>query len=233
MAAYSLSERRDLAIRAGDAIGQTASDLLAATEGPDHDATTGVGIVCELAGQLIHGATFLADAENYYASTALHRQLIEVFHLLAYFSLDKSSAARWRALTDRQLARQDNEFRPAQLRKKLRLDGTDYSNHCGLSGHPRPGGQILMRSGQLWSKRITVWSINANRQIPVTLPDLVYSDNLLHISEVVHAAALALDQIRLAEAQAETIAPVWYELRQHATDDPMWRITIRPPTQPA
>ena len=207
----------------------TGQTLQSSSGGPDHDAILGVGLACEIAGRLAEGATHLADAENFYAATALHRQLIEVFHLTACFSLDKTLAARWRTLSESKSAKLRNEFSPAQLRKLLGVSATDYSNHCALSGHPRPGGRVLLPSGPLWKTKITVWSRNANSTIQTTLADIVYSDNLRHIKEVIDAQGRAVDQLGLADDLAEVLAPVWYDLQRSSTNDPMWQIAIAPP----
>ena len=86
----------------------------------------------------------------YQASTLQHRDLIETFFLLDYFSRDRKQIARWRMADDKTLA---NEFRPVNIRKALdEQDGftekkraAAYKLFSDLAGHPHPRGFQMLK----------------------------------------------------------------------------------------
>jgi len=101
----------------------------------------GVGLVTQFAAELITGTAVCASEEVFYASVALHRQIIEVTHLLSYFAIDPSAPSKWVSLPPR--SGPSREFQPASLRRATGTASQQYSDHCELAGHPRVSGWIF------------------------------------------------------------------------------------------
>lgn len=86
----------------------------------------------------------------YQASTLQHRDLIETFFLLDFFSQDRAQIARWRQADDRTLMA---EFRPIHIREALdKRDGftekkraAAYKLFSTLAGHPHPRGFQMLK----------------------------------------------------------------------------------------
>lgn len=102
-----------------------------------------LGIVAQMAAQLLHGASAMFKAPLPYAAAALVRQLIETDYLLFLFGLDEAEAESWINGTDEDHKRL---FQPAAMRRRAgdRFDVEEYSHHCRYGGHPRPAACSLV-----------------------------------------------------------------------------------------
>ncbi len=122
--------------------------------GHGSDATVGVAILAQIAGQLISASVRLLDADNLYAALALIRQLVEVEYLAWAFAEDHAEAESWlRSTKDERLGK----WQPRHLRERSqgRFRGKDYGYHCEVGGHPTPDAvQVLpehsARSSASW-----------------------------------------------------------------------------------
>ncbi|MEU1250667.1 hypothetical protein [Micromonospora arida] len=218
MREYSSEDRAKLGRAAGDAL-LTAGTVLRGKR-PEPPEARAVGIVAQMAGELILGAVDLACMSNHYASLALHRQLIEVFHLLDFFANEPAGAARWLVTSDKDFASPSSEFKPAALRRAGGFDATQYSQHCGLAGHPRPAGRVVLPEGEAWVRPLLVTSVVTGADISIDLKDLVLCDALLHVRTTYLAAGRAVDALGLTDDFAERLAPTWVDLDAWAREDP-------------
>jgi hypothetical protein len=215
---YSTEDRTKLARAAGEAL-LTVGTMLRSKESEPLKARA-VGIVTQMAGELILGAVDLACKGNHYSSLALHRQLLEVFHLLDFFANDPERAARWLVTPDRDFAKTTSEFKPAALRSAGGFDGTQYSQHCGLAGHPRPAGRVVLPDGEAWARPLPVTSAVTGKDMFISLKDLVMCDALLHARMTYLAAGRAVDALGLTDDFVERLAPTWADLGTWASEDP-------------
>lgn len=138
------------------------------------DATVGLAIVAQIAGELISGAVLLLDQDNLYAAAALLRQLVEVEYLAWAFAEDQEEARDWlRSSTeDRQ-----SFWKPGHLRSRSngRFRSTDYKMHCNQGGHPTPDAMRLLPDhsarahlGWWWSD-LAVHGVSAWRYLEVAI----------------------------------------------------------------
>lgn len=145
-----LSEKLGAAFRdAGQALWLTGVIIgpdRAAGESPfefGDDATVGLAIVAQVAGELISGAVLLLDHDNLYAAAALLRQMVEVEYLAWAFAEDQEEARAWlrSSAGDRQ-----KFWKPGHLRKRSngRFRSTDHGMHCNQGGHPTPDAMRLL-----------------------------------------------------------------------------------------
>ncbi|MCX5066582.1 hypothetical protein OOJ91_11910 [Micromonospora lupini] len=215
---YSTEDRATLGRATGDAL--LAVGTMLRSKRSDPAEARAIGIVTQMAGELILGSVDLAGKTNYYASLALHRQLIEVFHLLDFFANDSSGAARWLGTSDGDFASPSSEFKPSALRRAGGFDGTQYSQHCGLAGHPRPAGRVVLPEGEAWVGPILATSQVTGRDISILLEDLVLCDALLHARTTYLAAGRAVDALGRTDNLAERLAPTWADLETWAREDP-------------
>ncbi|MGC4820891.1 hypothetical protein [Micromonospora sp. DT63] len=215
---YSTEDRVELARAAGDAL-LTVGTMLRSKESEPQQSRA-IGIVTQMAGELILGAVDLACKGNHYSSLALHRQLLEVFHLLDFFANDPERAARWIVTPDRDFAKPSNEFRPAALRTAGGFDGTQYSQHCALAGHPRPAGRVVLPKGEAWARPLPVTSAVTGKDMFISLKDLALCDGLLHARTTFFAAGRAIDALGLTDDFVERLAPTWADLEHWASEDP-------------
>jgi hypothetical protein len=108
-----------------------------------NDATVGLAIVAEIAGELISGTIALLDGGSLYGAAALLRQLVEVEYLCWAFAEDEDEAKRWmRSDRDERL----RTWQPKHLRERSggRFRGADYQGHCERGGHPTPEATTLL-----------------------------------------------------------------------------------------
>src|ERR1035441_8415673 len=64
------------------------------------DAVVGLGLVCQIAGELGRGCLRLLDDDNRYGAAALSRQLLEVEYLAWWFETSAPEAAQWLRSTE-------------------------------------------------------------------------------------------------------------------------------------
>lgn len=107
------------------------------------DATVGLALVLQIAGELMAGAASLLDGDNLYAAAALLRQLVEAEYLSWAFSEDEEQATAWiRASREERL----KMWQPRALRERSggRFRNSDYGDHCERGGHPTPQATLLL-----------------------------------------------------------------------------------------
>jgi hypothetical protein len=101
-----------------------------------------VAAVAQMASELAHGASLLADSGRIYASASLTRQLLECEYHLTHFSTDFGAAASWALAAPSDMRKL---FAPGQLRKVEGFADKEYWSHCDSGGHPSPAGRHLLR----------------------------------------------------------------------------------------
>lgn len=107
------------------------------------DATVGLALVLQIAGELMAGAVSLLERDNLYAAAALLRQLVEAEYLSWAFSEDEEQATAWiRASREERL----KMWQPRALRERSggRFRSSDYGDHCERGGHPTPQATLLL-----------------------------------------------------------------------------------------
>lgn len=115
------------------------------TRGNGDDALVGIGVLTQIAADLLDAAGALLSGTNHYAGAALLRQIVEVEYLTWAFANQKRDAADWLNSTREDRRRM---FAPAGLRSES--DGhflsADYGHHCEQGGHPVPRAIPLLGS---------------------------------------------------------------------------------------
>jgi hypothetical protein len=107
------------------------------------DATVGLAVVVQIAGELMCSAVALLAQDNLYGAAALLRQLVEVEYLAWAFAEDEQEAMSWmRSDRDERL----RMWQPKHLLKRSggRFRATDYHSHCERGGHPTPDATMLL-----------------------------------------------------------------------------------------
>jgi hypothetical protein len=104
-----------------------------------------LGMVGQMASELVDGAATLYEKEMWYAGAALVRQVVEIEYILFLFANDPAEADRWIAATPDEARR---FFSPQAMRDRSRgrFDHAEYSAHCGMGGHPRKQGMLLLKN---------------------------------------------------------------------------------------
>lgn len=108
-----------------------------------NDAEVAVGVLIQIAAQLLEASAEGLSGPRAYAGAALLRQVVEVEYLAWAFATQERDAAQWLRSNH---AERKNWFSPAKLRKANPggfLAG-DYSHHCEQGGHPVPVGIPLL-----------------------------------------------------------------------------------------
>lgn len=141
------------------------------------DATVGLAVILQIAGELVSGATALLGTGNRYAAAALIRQVVEVEYLAWAFAEDEDEAKAWM-----RSSKEDRQkfWRPHHLRERAegRFRGSDYGRHCGYGGHPSPEGISLLPDHSAPESLAPVWSC----------------DLILHGLSVWHYTLVAVDK---------------------------------------
>jgi hypothetical protein len=119
------------------------------------DATVGLAVVVQIAGELMSSAVALLRMDNLYGAAALLRQLVEVEYLAWAFAEDEQEAMFW-IRSDRDERLRMWQPRHLRSRSKGRFRATDYQSHCERGGHPTPDATMLLpghsrrRLPELW-----------------------------------------------------------------------------------
>ncbi len=115
----------------------------ASRRGNVDDALVGVGVLAQIAADLLDAAGALLSGTNHYAGAALLRQIVEVEYLTWAFANQKRDAAAWLNSDPEERRKM---FTPARLRRESdgRFSSADYSHHCEQGGHPVPRGIPLL-----------------------------------------------------------------------------------------
>jgi hypothetical protein len=102
-----------------------------------------VSIVVQMGGSLAEGSISLLESENWYATAALLRQIVEIEYLLWLFAEDPDEAKAWLVASQDELRR---TYSPGSMRKRSqgRFRDQEYWTHCDLGGHPNPKAQFLL-----------------------------------------------------------------------------------------
>jgi hypothetical protein len=108
------------------------------------DATVGLAIVLQIAGELTLGSTALLAGDNIYAAAALVRQMVEVEYLAWAFAEDDEEAEAWMRSSRSERMKL---WQPRHIRKRSagRFRATDYAGHCERGGHPTPKAVSLLK----------------------------------------------------------------------------------------
>jgi hypothetical protein len=153
---------------------------------------TALGAVVQVAGDLARGLHSLHENRNYYAATALSRQLIETSDLVSYFNASPTRATFWLNATEDEV-RKAADFQPKTLRRKARSSYKVYSDHCLLGGHPRTLARYLL-PGSPWRRPgASIKLPTANGSTKADLKALLITDALQHTYETVLVTIEALN----------------------------------------
>jgi hypothetical protein len=139
-AAVEAAEHLNTAGRRLQLAGQVIGDgRLAEASSPSSagDEQVAMGVLAQIAADLLATSSSLLAGEHPYSGAALLRQVVEVEYLTWAIAQGKRDAARWLNST-RQERREF--FTPAGLRRLSdgRFDTNDYQHHCEQGGHPVP-----------------------------------------------------------------------------------------------
>jgi len=112
------------------------------------DAVHAVGLLLQMAGELVFAAGRLLSDREHYAGAALLRQVVEIEYLTWTFKEKRRSASAWLRSTH---AERMKMFGPSQLRQtsKGRFLDKDYRHHCEQGGHPTVRGSLLLRGANV------------------------------------------------------------------------------------
>jgi hypothetical protein len=129
-----------------------------------------LGMVGQMASELIEGAATLFEKEMWYGGAALVRQVVEIEYILFLFADDPSEADQW---IEKKQDQARSYFSPVAMRErsKGRFNAAEYSTHCGIGGHPRKQGVLLLRD---W---VTVIDGTADEEL---IPVALWVDLALH-----------------------------------------------------
>lgn len=177
------------------------------SRGNGDDALVGIGVLTQIAADLLDGASELLSGTNHYAGAALLRQTVEVEYLTWAFANQKRDAAVWLNST-----REDRRkmFGPAGLRSASEghfLDA-DYWHHCEQGGHPVPRAIPLLGNSD-----------------PV-LAQLLLVDLLGHCWRTTYNVAGWAEDRDTGTLLAE-VRPVQESFADWARSDPLYAWTVR------
>jgi len=183
-----------------------------ATKNADLEATA---LLTQMIGQLGQEAADAFDRERWYAATALTRQIVEAYYLMAVFRDDASQRRRWLRASNNRI---EKSFRPGQMRQAAGFNVGEYKQHCAWGGHPNPSARWLL----------------PNHHSDVS-PAVLAADLAMHLTEAVDALAAALNSLPGVRAVVEQMPepgelPETYS-RWRALDPLAERITL--PDNPA
>ncbi|MFN7147950.1 MAG: hypothetical protein ACK4V6_00565 [Microthrixaceae bacterium] len=105
--------------------------------GNGDDAQVAVGVLAQIAADLLEASAALLSGSNHYAGAALLRQIVEVEYLTWAFANDKREASGWLNSTHQERL---DFFAPGKLRgiSDGHFLASDYRHHCEHGGHPVP-----------------------------------------------------------------------------------------------
>ncbi|MDV8071162.1 hypothetical protein R4P64_32100 [Rhodococcus sp. IEGM 1366] len=109
---------------------------------PEALSFVAVANVAITAQQLAEGAANLVELRNYYAASALARQLVEFEYLMWAFDDEPGSIGDW-AQSDREAREVRWSPRAIYSRDGNDFRRSDYGRHCEQGGHPTPNGVQL------------------------------------------------------------------------------------------
>lgn len=189
----------DAWLGAGD-VADTGADVEQASADPTRRRSfVAVGLVAQIASELVSGALLLFRNGNQYGGSALVRQLIECEYLLRAFRLNFDDAARWHDANDSDRW----DFKPSKLREIGGFDRKEYADHCEAGGHPHPAGRALLDL----ERAMQALAPNSRK---LDVVRLLWVDFALHCDRVWRALSdvLSEEHARFDRVRAEAIAAV-------------------------
>jgi len=107
------------------------------------DATVGLAVVVQVAGELMAGAVTLLREGNIDAAAALVRQIVECEYLAWAFAEDEEEARAWMRSTR---SERMGLWQPRRIRDRSagRFRAVDYALHCERGGHPTPAAMTML-----------------------------------------------------------------------------------------
>jgi hypothetical protein len=134
----------------------------------------GLSCIVQIAGELGVTCVKLVETDQFYASFALVRQIVECEYLCRAFAQDQDEARKWLNATR---AQRLSLWSPKHMRERSEGEfrDKDYAVHCEIGGHPTPRAFMLLRPsrtmpanaiwGELAVHLANVWS-HTTRAIP-------------------------------------------------------------------
>ncbi len=118
------------------------------TLGNGDDAQVAVGVLAQIAADLLDASASLLSGRNHYAGAALLRQVVEVEYLTWAFAHEKREASDWLNSTHSERMK---FFSPTRLRQISdgRFSASDYRHHCEQGGHPVPRAIPLLGNSEI------------------------------------------------------------------------------------
>jgi hypothetical protein len=185
----------------------------------EEDVRRATAMVLQMAGSLALGSIAMLEAENWYASSALVRQLIETEYLLFRFATDPTEATRWLSATSTEIRRL---FGPGAMRKrsdtKFRVE--EYAAHCDHGGHPNPRSAYMLPEHSLVPATIPLGSFNAK-----------WFDLAQHLERVVRVMATSVRANGMAHVGlvSQALNDTGAALERWETEDPCTTFQINVP----
>lgn len=107
------------------------------SHGNGDDEKVGVGVLAQIAADLLEASASHLCGSNHYAGAALLRQVVEVEYLTWAFANDERDAGAWLNSSHQERL---EFFSPMRLRQVSdgRFSASDYRHHCEQGGHPVP-----------------------------------------------------------------------------------------------
>jgi len=99
--------------------------------------------ILQMGGSIGTGCVAMLETGNYYAATALSRQLVEIEYLVWLFGIDTSEAQAWLSSSQEDLRK---TYSPSEMRRRSdgRFRDQEYWSHCEIGGHPNPKAAFLL-----------------------------------------------------------------------------------------
>jgi hypothetical protein len=185
----------------------------ASQRGNGDDAQVAVGVLAQIAGDLLDASASLLGGTNHYAGAALLRQVVEVEYLSWAFSKGHRDAAEWLNSTHQDRRR---FFQPVHLRglSEGRFSDADYRHHCEQGGHPVPRAIALLGGSDVFVAQMLL--------VDLLLHGWRTTDHLLEWADQQTATSTVTAALR--EAQAAFAA--WGRL------DPLYEWSLTAPPAP-
>lgn len=127
------------------------------SHGNGDDAQVGVGVLAQIAADLLDASASHLCGVNHYAGAALLRQVVEVEYLTWAFANQKRDAAAWLNSSHQERL---EFFSPARLRQvsDSQFSASDYRHHCEQGGTQYPRAFLSLGTRTSLSRRCCSWT---------------------------------------------------------------------------
>jgi hypothetical protein len=181
--------------------------------GNGDDAQVAVGVLAQIAADLLDASASLLSGTNHYAGAALLRQVVEVEYLTWAFANGKREASDWLNSTH---SERMEFFSPPRLRQISdgRFSASDYRHHCEQGGHPVPKAIPLLGKSD------------------ITTAQMLLVDLLLHSWRTVDSLIEWVQGRRVHESVPEGLKLTQEMFSRWGAEDPLYKWSISAPPAP-